>query len=51
MSAAMMCLFDSQEEAPKLNPVELEGNAALECFRTLRAAWLAGDEMALEVTK
>ena len=47
----MNYLFDPQEDMPALNPVELEGKAAMECFRTLRAAWLAGDEMALEVVK
>lgn len=45
----MNYLFDAKQDVPALNPVELEGKAAMECFRTLRAAWLAGDDMTLEV--
>lgn len=47
----MNYLFDSQEDAPKLTPVELPGRASFDAFLALRAAWLAGDSLALEQIK
>lgn len=45
----MTYLFDSQEDAPALAPIELFGDEVKHCFLSLRAFWLAGDDMALEV--
>ena len=45
----MSYLFDSQEDAPSIKPVYLEGNAVMEAFRTLLTRYLAGDLPALEV--
>jgi hypothetical protein len=45
----MNYLFDSQEDAPALVPVVLEGKAVMEAFRALLAVYLAGDLPALEV--
>lgn len=47
----MNYLFDSQENAPSIKPVYLEGNAVMEAFRTLLTRYLAGDGLALEMTK
>jgi len=47
----MNYLFDSQDEAPLLVPVELYGDEVKHGFLSLRAFWLAGNELALEGVK
>jgi hypothetical protein len=45
----MHYLFDSQDDLPALNPVELHGPAALDGFRALLARYLAGPELTLSL--
>ncbi|SEF31409.1 hypothetical protein ABL840_09005 [Variovorax sp. NFACC27] len=44
----MSYLFDNQQDAPKLTPVELSGKASLEAFRTLLMRYLASEVPELE---